>query len=116
MHGEDYLLVRFAVAVVVRFEIAAHRLWTQVAGFRIDVDEHRFGASLNDAGGGRDEGHWSGDDFVAGTHVKRHQCEAQRVGSGTHSDDVTHAEKPGELLFEGLDVRTADVSGIFVDL
>ena len=46
----------------------------------------------------------------------RHQGEAQRVGSGAHSNHVTHAEKFGELFFESLDVRTADVGGVLMNL
>jgi hypothetical protein len=37
-----------------------------VAGGRVDVDEHRHGAQQHDGLGGGDEGERRGDDFVAG--------------------------------------------------
>ena len=116
MHRQNDALVRLASAVLVGLEKAAHRGGTQVAGLGIDIDKYRRRASLNDAGGGRDKRHRSGDHFVAGTYVMRHQGEAQRVGSGADANHVAHAEKIGELFFESLDVRTADVGGVLVNL
>ena len=74
----------------------------------IDVDQDRPRADADDTAAGREERIGRRDDLVARTDPEGHQREQDRVGARRHSDGVRHAEHPGQLALERLDLRPHD--------
>src|SRR5512146_203608 len=92
-------------------QVAAQRVRVDVAGLRIDVHQSRTRTGLTNRGRGRDEGHRRSNYLDSGAHADREQRQPDSVGAAADRDDVARAEVGRELLFEGLDLRAADVAG-----
>src|SRR6202167_3490402 len=102
---------RAAILARQRFQKAAQRRHTQVAGIGIDVDESRPRGGLHDGSRGSDEGHRYGDDLVTRADAKRQQRDAQCIRPVGHGDDALHVQKIGELTLEAFDLMAANVGG-----
>ena len=106
---------RSALGARQRFQKAAQRGDTHVAGRRIDIDELRPRAGLHDRSRSGDEGHRYGYDFVTRADAERHQSDAQCVGPVGDGDDTLHVQKFGKLTLEAFDLMAANVSGRGMD-
>ena len=83
-------------------------LGVEVERRRVDVGEHRRRAAAGDRLGGRVEGERGADHLVARADPHRVEREHERVGAVRDADGARHAEVPGRLALEGLDVRPED--------
>src|SRR5690349_17047200 len=101
-------------APLATLEITRKGLDADVAGIRVDVDEDRTRAGLDNCRGGRDERHGDRYYLVPGTNAGREQRESQRVGTAAYPDDMSYAEKCRKLLFEGGNGSAPDVGGVLV--
>ena len=72
----------------------------QSVGVRIDVDQHRLGASMRHAECGGDETVGGGDDLVTRTDIERPQREFECRRTGVHTDRIWHVAESGELFLE----------------
>ena len=97
------------IARVLRCDRRLDPGWIDVAGVRLDVDEHRPRPEQHDHLSSRDEGERRRDDLIARFHVERHQRDEQRLGAGSDGDAVLRAGVRGELRLELGDFRAEDV-------
>ena len=79
------------------------------ASFRIDVDEDRHGAELEDRCGGCDEGKAGHDDFVAQAHSRRSVGNLKGVSAAADGDAAPRAVVGGELPLELIRLRLGRV-------
>ena len=71
-----------------------------VAGVRLDIDEHRHRAEQHDRLGRRREGERRRDDLVTGLKTDRHQADQKRLGAAGDGDAVGCAGGGRERRFE----------------
>ena len=76
-----------------------------VEAVRLDVDEHWPRADAGDGASGGEKSVRTGDDFIAGADVERHQRDQQRIGAGRDADAELAARVGSSRRFECLHFR-----------
>ena len=79
-----------------------------VVGLLVDIHKLRQCSRLRDRFGRGDKRVGNGHDNVPALHSRRHQREAQRVGSAVDGHRTRRLAKLGKLFFKSLDHRPAD--------
>ena len=112
MEARSNQLSALAVKVTAALQIFTKLFRIHVVGLFVDVDERDLPSGLGNRFRGSDKGVRNGNDDLAGLHICRHECKAQRIRSAVHAYAIFRVAERREFAFKILHHRSADEAGI----